>query len=108
MSWSFVIRAANPLTQDEDAGKARRVQILGTQTFDDTFGKKSQRKRPKLGVDTYEELLTQARALLAGKRLCCVLSVHKHMRKVRKVPTTAETHKCHCGEGSGRLFVLRE
>ena len=37
------------------------MQILGTQTFDDTFGRKSQRKRPKLSVDNYEELLAKAR-----------------------------------------------
>ena len=49
------------LIQDAEAGKARRVQILGTQTFDDTFGKKAQRKRPKLAVDSYEDLLKEAR-----------------------------------------------
>lgn len=33
------------------------MQILGSQSFSDTFGGKTQRKRPKVAVDSYEELL---------------------------------------------------
>lgn len=42
------------------AGKALRVNLVQTQPFAATFGKKQTRKRPKLAVDSYAELLQQA------------------------------------------------
>ena len=42
------------------AGKAKRTHLLQTQPFKDTFGQRAQRKRPRLSVETYGDLLTSA------------------------------------------------
>ncbi|GAB4818770.1 hypothetical protein N2152v2_005816 [Parachlorella kessleri] len=54
-----------PLSLLEDpekkhAGKALRANLVQTQPFASTFGKKQTRKRPKLAVDSYDELAQQA------------------------------------------------
>lgn len=41
-------------------GKAARASLVATQPFNATFGKKQTRKRPKLSVDSYQQLLAQA------------------------------------------------
>ncbi|KAL4452383.1 hypothetical protein ABPG75_008045 [Micractinium tetrahymenae] len=54
-----------PLSLLEDpekkgAGKAARVNLVQTQPFASTFGKQATRKRPKLGADSYADMLQMA------------------------------------------------
>jgi len=42
---------------DLPAGKAARVNLVQTQPFASTFGKQATRKRPKLGADSYSDML---------------------------------------------------
>ncbi len=44
--------------------KAARANLLTTQPFGDTFGKRSTRKRPKLSVEGYAELAQNADKLV--------------------------------------------
>ncbi|CAM6086984.1 unnamed protein product [Calypogeia fissa] len=46
-----------PLALLNDTHKQSRVHLLDTEKFDDTFGPKKKRKRPKLAVDDYESLV---------------------------------------------------
>ena len=48
------------------AGKAARAHITQTQPFQTTFGKKQTRKRPKLGADSYSELVQAAEGSADG------------------------------------------
>lgn len=45
-----------PLSLLQDSAKENRMSLLESETFSDTFGTKSQRKRPKLSVQNLEEL----------------------------------------------------
>lgn len=49
----------DPEKQGGQAAKATRTSLVATQPFVNTFGKKQTRKRPKLAVDSYEDLLQQ-------------------------------------------------
>ena len=42
------------------AGKAKKAHLLQTQPFNETFGQKGQRKRPRLSAESYSELLNMA------------------------------------------------
>eukprot|EP00249_Psilotum_nudum_P018209 c26693_g1_i1 orf=82-1917(+) len=46
-----------PFSLLNDHQKQSRVHLLDTETFEDTFGPKKKRRRPKLPVDDYEDLL---------------------------------------------------
>ncbi|KAK9809113.1 hypothetical protein WJX72_009508 [[Myrmecia] bisecta] len=46
--------------EKKQAGKAARVNLLQTQPYAETFAAKRQRKRPKLAVDSYQDLLHKA------------------------------------------------
>ncbi|KAL2642357.1 hypothetical protein R1flu_009944 [Riccia fluitans] len=46
-----------PLSLLTDNQKQTRVHLLATEKFEDTFGPKNKRKRPKLAVDNYESLV---------------------------------------------------
>jgi nuclear GTP-binding protein len=53
------------LLEDPEKGsgrgaKAARVNLVQTQPFSSTFGGKKTRKRPKLAVESYEDLLSMA------------------------------------------------
>ena len=55
------------LLEDPDAeakktGKAARTALVTTQPFASTFGKKQTRKRPKIAVDSYEDLINVVQA----------------------------------------------
>ncbi|PIA19416.1 nucleolar GTP-binding protein [Coemansia reversa NRRL 1564] len=50
-------RSKLPTSLLHDNAKIGRVNMLHTETFGDTFGPKSQRKRPKLSVEGYEQLV---------------------------------------------------
>ncbi|KAJ2080729.1 GTPase required for pre-60S ribosomal subunit nuclear export and maturation [Coemansia sp. RSA 988] len=50
-------RSKLPTSLLHDNAKIGRVNMLHTETFGDTFGPKSQRKRPKLNVEGYEQLV---------------------------------------------------
>lgn len=49
-----------PLSLLQDGVKEKRMSLLESETFSDTFGGKSQRKRPKLGVQSISELAQAA------------------------------------------------
>lgn len=50
-----------------------RVHLLDTEKFDDTFGPKKKRRRPKLAVDDYETLVEKVNGV-QGMTLCRVSS----------------------------------
>lgn len=54
-----------PLSLLQDSAKENRMSLLESETFSDTFGKKSQRKRPKLSVQNLEEMAQAAEAKVA-------------------------------------------
>lgn len=43
----------------QDSTKHTRMHILETDTFGNTFGNKSQRKKPKLAIGSMEELMSK-------------------------------------------------
>ncbi|CAG8776243.1 7906_t:CDS:2, partial [Acaulospora morrowiae] len=45
-----------PMSLLTDAAKMARMHVVDTESFSDTFGPRAQRKRPKLKVDTLEDL----------------------------------------------------
>ncbi|CAG8455675.1 2175_t:CDS:2 [Ambispora leptoticha] len=55
-----------PMTLLADAAKVTRMHMLETETFSNTFGPKAQRKRPKIKVDSLEELLNSTKESLEG------------------------------------------
>ncbi|KAI7889302.1 NUC091 domain-containing protein [Mucor mucedo] len=48
-----------PMSLLQDAEKHSRMHILETDTFENTFGGKAQRKKPKLAIGSMEELMTK-------------------------------------------------
>ncbi len=60
--------ACPPRPHPPAAGKALRANLVQTQPFSSTFGKQATRKKPKLGADSYAELLQQVRC--CGCCLC--------------------------------------
>lgn len=48
------------LLADPEKGKKKRVHLLSTQPFDETFGPKRQRKRPRLAAEDYAALVADA------------------------------------------------
>ena len=59
--YSFVMRTKQlPLGLVSDDPKQARMHILEADPFQDTFGPKAQRKRPKLGSGSIEELIESA------------------------------------------------
>ncbi|KAL3695758.1 hypothetical protein R1sor_009834 [Riccia sorocarpa] len=52
-----------PLSLLSDNQKQTRVHLLDTEKFQDTFGPKNKRKRPKLAVDNYESLVEKVDAV---------------------------------------------
>ena len=50
----------DPEAEAKRSGKQSRVSLVATQPFSSTFGKKQTRKRPKLGTDSYADLLSNA------------------------------------------------
>jgi len=49
-----------PVTLLNETAKHQRVHILDTETFEDTFGKKSHRKRPRLATTALQDLIDSA------------------------------------------------
>jgi nuclear GTP-binding protein len=45
-----------PMSLLTDSGKTSRMHLLDTETFDNTFGPKCQRKRPKLQIGSVEDM----------------------------------------------------
>jgi nuclear GTP-binding protein len=43
-----------------DTMKQQRMNLLSTESFEDTFGPKHKRKRPKLSAGSLEDLLSNA------------------------------------------------
>jgi len=59
--YTFILqRAKVPLALIKEPEKLAKMNLLGTESFSDTFGKKSRRKRPKLGADSLEALVSSA------------------------------------------------
>jgi nuclear GTP-binding protein len=50
----------DPSTTNKRGGKEARASLVATQPFSSTFGKKQTRKRPKLSVDSYQDLVSIA------------------------------------------------
>lgn len=48
-----------PMSLLQDAEKHSRMHILETDTFENTFGGKAQRKKPKLAIGSMEELMNK-------------------------------------------------
>lgn len=46
-----------PMSLLTDSSKQSRMHVLETETFKDTFGSKAQRKKPRLDVGTFEDLV---------------------------------------------------
>ena len=55
-----------PLSLMQDSAKESRMSLLESETFSDTFGSKSQRKRPKLSVQNLSELAEVVEAARNG------------------------------------------
>ncbi|CAG8601678.1 3830_t:CDS:10 [Ambispora gerdemannii] len=55
-----------PMTLLADAAKVTRMHMLETEAFSDTFGPKAQRKRPKIKVDSLEDLFNSTKESLEG------------------------------------------
>ncbi|CAG8500805.1 14951_t:CDS:10 [Funneliformis mosseae] len=53
-----------PMSLLSDASKVSRMHMVDTEPFSDTFGPKAQRKRPKLKVDSLEDLAASTTELL--------------------------------------------
>ena len=50
----------DPEQKAKEGGKAARSHLLQTQPFAATFGKHQQRKRPRMSVESYSDLLNSA------------------------------------------------
>ena len=61
------------------AGKAKRSHLLATQPFNNTFGSKAQRKRPRLSSETYGDLLSSAQQTKAQCAPCHVQHLQSRM-----------------------------
>lgn len=48
-----------PMSLLQDSTKHTRMHILETDTFQNTFGAKAQRKKPKLAIGSMEELMSK-------------------------------------------------
>lgn len=48
-----------PMSLLQDATKHTRMHILDTDPFSNTFGKKAQRKKPKIDIGSMEELMSR-------------------------------------------------
>lgn len=48
-----------PMSLLQDSEKHSRMHILETDTFENTFGGKAQRKKPKLAIGSMEELMNK-------------------------------------------------
>lgn len=63
-SYTVVLRDKKlPLALLTDPTKQARAHLLDTEKFQDVFGAKAVRKRPKLAVDDYQALLSKAAAI---------------------------------------------
>ncbi|KAI1287588.1 Nucleolar GTP-binding protein 2 [Halotydeus destructor] len=59
--YQVVMKQTNlPITLLNEKGKYNRMHILETESFENTFGKKAQRKRPNIKVSDYDALLQQS------------------------------------------------
>jgi len=66
-SYTVVMRQSKlPMSLLKDPDKAQKVNLLDTQPFATTFGKKAQRKRPKLSIGSMTEMVAEAEEREAG------------------------------------------
>eukprot|EP01122_Echinamoeba_exundans_P010418 TRINITY_DN38_c0_g1_i1.p1 TRINITY_DN38_c0_g1~~TRINITY_DN38_c0_g1_i1.p1 ORF type:complete len:696 (+),score=216.72 TRINITY_DN38_c0_g1_i1:113-2089(+) len=63
----YILKQAKlPMSLLRDPQKEARANLLGVETFKDTFGAKSKRKRPKLAVNDVSELATHVMSKAEG------------------------------------------
>eukprot|EP01027_Heterolobosea_sp_BB2_P017164 GEZU01024346.1.p1 GENE.GEZU01024346.1~~GEZU01024346.1.p1 ORF type:complete len:271 (+),score=72.48 GEZU01024346.1:259-1071(+) len=62
--YNVVLKQAKlPMSLLQESDKSVRMNLLSTESFQDVFGKNKRRKKPKLSITNYEEMVQQAEKL---------------------------------------------